>query len=184
MPRSFHISIRGTARVVAIADGTARTVGRDGHCDVILDDQAVSRRHCTLQLNADGLGVTDLGSATGTYVNEQVVGSATAGHRDAIRIGSTVLDVRDDAAAPLPVRTGGPQAVMADAGRFEPVIQKRFEPTQLEWLSSATSVAGADLAVLQRAARHLTTLHRVSELLATARDMASLGDATLRGILR
>jgi HD-GYP domain-containing protein (c-di-GMP phosphodiesterase class II) len=181
MGPSFHLSIRGTARVIAVPDGTALTVGRDSRCDVVLDDQAVSRRHCTIAVDGSGLQVTDLDSATGTYVNERPVKSAALRHGDAVRLGSTVLDAREG--VPAAAKSGGPQAVMSDAGRFESVIQKRFEPTHFEWLSSAETAAGPGLAVLQRAARHLTTLHRVSELLASSRDMHALGEATLRAIL-
>jgi HD-GYP domain-containing protein (c-di-GMP phosphodiesterase class II) len=73
--------------------------------------------------------------------------------------------------------------VMGDTGSLDSVFRKRFEPTQFDWLSSAASAPGSDLPLLQRAARHLTTLHRVSELLASARDMNGLSDATLRAIL-
>jgi GAF domain-containing protein len=43
--------------------------------------------------------------------------------------------------------------------------------------------AAPELALLKRAQRHLSTLHRVSELLAGARDTQALADATLRTIL-
>jgi HD-GYP domain-containing protein (c-di-GMP phosphodiesterase class II) len=63
---------------------------------------------------------------------------------------------------------------------YESVIQKRFEPAKFDWLSTA---GGAQLELLARAQRHLTTLHRVSELLAEASDIKGLSDATLRAIL-
>jgi HD-GYP domain-containing protein (c-di-GMP phosphodiesterase class II) len=68
-------------------------------------------------------------------------------------------------------------------GRMRSLISKRFEPAQHEWLSSPAEDASEHPAVLQRARRHLITLHRVSELLATARDLQGLADATLRAIL-
>ena len=64
---------------------------------------------------------------------------------------------------------------------LDAVVNKRFEPARLEWLSSPA--AGTELALLERAARHLSTLQRTSELLAAARTFAALADATLRTIL-
>jgi len=74
------------------------------------------------------------------------------------------------------------QTIFVDESTVESVIQKRIEPSSFEWL---TSMAGKtpELALLKRAQRHLSTLHRVSELLAAARDFQSLADATLRTIL-
>ena len=45
------------------------------------------------------------------------------------------------------------------------------------------NAAAPELALLKRAQRHLSTLHRVSGLLAGARDINRLADATLRAIL-
>ena len=66
--------------------------------------------------------------------------------------------------------------------RCSPVMRKRIEPAEVEWLSSATSALPA-LSLLQRAQRHLKTLHRVSEVLAGARDLQALADVALETIL-
>jgi HD-GYP domain-containing protein (c-di-GMP phosphodiesterase class II) len=66
-------------------------------------------------------------------------------------------------------------------GDIESIISKRIEPAQYEWLAPTT--AGLDIGVLRRAQRHLRAVHRVSELLATARDLDGLSDAMLRAIL-
>jgi putative nucleotidyltransferase with HDIG domain len=65
---------------------------------------------------------------------------------------------------------------------MESVVRKRIEPAEIDWLSSATSAMPA-LSLLQRAQRHLKTLHRVSEVLAGARDLQALADASLDTIL-
>lgn len=67
-----------------------------------------------------------------------------------------------------------------------PVISKRFESARFEWLTPASSPADrgdADLKLLRRAQRHLSMLHRISEVLASARDLDGLADATLEAIL-
>jgi len=72
-------------------------------------------------------------------------------------------------------------AVMVPDRAYESVIEKRFEPSRFDWLSNAPG--GADAVVLQRAQRYLSMLHRISELLAGARDIESLSEGTLQGIL-
>jgi putative nucleotidyltransferase with HDIG domain len=180
MSAPFEIAVRGTDHVHQIADGTRVTVGRVPQCDVFVEDQAVSRRHCTIEARGRELLVTDLGSSNGTFVNERAIKTGTARGGDLIRVGSSILEVRD------PARTrGGIEAVWAhaDSSTIESVIEKRYEPTQFEWLSSASSRDTPGAALLERAQRHLATLHRVSEILAGARDINSLSDATLGAIL-
>ena len=68
---------------------------------------------------------------------------------------------------------------------LEPVISKRFEPTRFEWLSTASSVRHRRDRSQPAAARPASPLflHRVSEVLATARDPPAFADATLGTIL-
>src|SRR5688572_18550474 len=72
-----------------------------------------------------------------------------------------------------------------DDRRIESVIRKRLEPSRFDWLSplAGPGPAAADPALLQRAQRHLSALHRVSELLAGARDLEELSDITLTALL-
>ncbi len=179
MAAPYEIAIRDTDRVFQLTDGMRVTVGRVPQCEIHLDDQAASRRHCTIEVREPDLIVTDLGSANGTYVNERLVRSAAARRGDVIRVGSTILEVRDPARA---ARRGFDTVMGGDASSIESVIRKRIEPSQFDWLSTATGPA-AELSLLKRAQRHLTTLHRVSELLASARDLEGMSDATLRAIL-
>ena len=180
MPPAAEIAVRGTALVYALVEGASVTVGRVAQCEIHIDDQAVSRRHCTLTMRDSLLVVTDLESANGTFLNERPVKSATARPGDLIRVGSTVLEYRDPDGAR---RRGGTARVVADADRgMQSVIRKRIEPAEIEWLSAATSALPA-VSLLQRAQRHLKTLHRVSEVLAGARDLQALADAALETIL-
>jgi putative nucleotidyltransferase with HDIG domain len=180
MPAAVEIAVRGTALVHALVEGASVTVGRVVQCEIHIDDQAVSRRHCTLAVQGGALVVTDLESANGTFLNERPVKSATARPGDLIRVGSTVLEYRDPDAARGAVGTA---RVVAETDReMESVIRKRIEPAEVDWLSSATSALPA-LSLLQRAQRHLKTLHRVSEVLAGARDLQALADVALETIL-
>jgi HD-GYP domain-containing protein (c-di-GMP phosphodiesterase class II) len=179
MVEAIEIAVRGTALVYALAEGASVTVGRVGQCEIHIDDNAVSRRHCTLEVHGSDLVVTDLASANGTFVNERSVKSWTARPGDLIRVGSTILEYRNPAAT----RPPAPAAVETEPeNRMESVIRRRIEPADVEWLSSGTSAFPA-LMLLERAQRHLKTLHRVSEVLAGARDLQALAAAALETIL-
>ena len=57
-------------RTVAVSVGQTISLGRLKGCDVVVDDEAASRRHCTITAREDACVVTDLQSANGTFVNE------------------------------------------------------------------------------------------------------------------
>lgn len=175
----LRILVRATGRLVDVPPGVTLTAGRGAQCEIQVDDQSVSRRHCTVEAVNGELRVTDLGSANGTFVNDRAVQTTAAARGgDVIRLGGSVLEVRG--AEDRVAATAAPAVERHDGG-YESVIQKRFEPSRFEWLS--TSGGTADIQLLQRAQRHLTTLHRVSELLADARDIHGLSEATLRALL-
>lgn len=46
------------------------TVGREKGCKIRIPSNAISRKHCRLEILKDMLTVEDLGSANGTFVNE------------------------------------------------------------------------------------------------------------------
>ena len=180
MARRIDLVLRNTDRVFPLQPEQTLTAGRTSQCDVQLDDPSVSRRHATITLLANGLlQVKDLESANGTFINERPIKDATARTGDLIRLGAAILEVRD----PSGVIERPDQTVFVDDSTVESVIQKRIEPSDFGWLKAPGEGAAPELALLKRAQRHLSTLHRVSELLAEARDIDALSDATLRAIL-
>lgn len=181
MARRLDLALRNTDRVFPLQPGQTLTAGRTSQCDVQLDDPSVSRRHCTIvYLANEVLQVKDLDSANGTFINERPIKDATARPGDLIRLGAAILEVRD----PSGITHRPEQTIFVDESTVESVIQKRIEPSSFDWLKSGgESAAAPELALLKRAQRHLSTLHRVSELFAGARDIETLSDATLRAIL-
>jgi hypothetical protein len=66
------------------------TVGRI-RSDVVLPDGSVSRRHAVFHQVGEGIGVEDLGSRSGTYVNDRLTqGVAPLNKGDVVRFGGTV----------------------------------------------------------------------------------------------
>ena len=52
---------------------------------LVVDDEAASRRHCTITAREDVCVVSDLQSANGTFVNEKRIASAELHRTDKIR---------------------------------------------------------------------------------------------------
>src|SRR5690348_8036699 len=86
-------------RTIAVASGQSITLGRLKGCDVVVDDEAASRRHCTITAREDAVVVADLQSANGTFVNEKRINTVELNKSDKIRIGSTVIELVDELAA-------------------------------------------------------------------------------------
>lgn len=73
-------------------------IGRDGHADITLDDPGVSRRHAEVRVTHDGphlvVGLRDLGSTNGTFVNGERVGSQRLDDGDRVTVGRVSFIVR------------------------------------------------------------------------------------------
>jgi hypothetical protein len=72
---SFVASDGRTYMVELRADAAPAYIGRAAGNAIRIDDENVSRLHCSLSLRACGtVAIADVGSANGTYVNEQLLG--------------------------------------------------------------------------------------------------------------
>jgi predicted component of type VI protein secretion system len=68
------------------------TVGRDPESDVFVDNPGVSRDHFRLERTPGGeYQVVDLGSANGTFLNDQMVNTATLHNNDVVRFGKYTM---------------------------------------------------------------------------------------------
>ena len=185
MASQVAVFVRHSGRSVVLSQGQQITVGRTRDNDLQLDDPSVSRQHCIITYADGALRVRDRDSANGSYINERPVTEGTAHPGDVIRLGASLLDVREPGDAMQPPLFH--EAVMLeDDSKVESIIQRRIEPSSFDWLSPSTDTAGGggpELALLKRAQRHLASLHRVSERLAEARDSDRLADATLSAVL-
>lgn len=71
------------------------SIGRSRFCDIFINDPAVSREHAVLLRRDDGWIITDAGSKTGVFVNdEQIDGRTHVYLNDEIRLGSTTLTIK------------------------------------------------------------------------------------------
>jgi hypothetical protein len=99
------------------------TIGREG-CDVNLMDPEVSRRHAAIRDQGGSLGIEDLGSTNGTFVNGKRISSVTVlNDGDEVRLGNTVWSIRGAAGAGAGATTVGqvqPAAPQVTAPRAIP----------------------------------------------------------------
>jgi HD-GYP domain-containing protein (c-di-GMP phosphodiesterase class II) len=175
-------------RTVAVSTGQTISLGRLKRCDVAVDDESASRRHCTITAREDVCVVADLRSANGTFVNEKRIATVELQKGDKIRIGSTVIelaDVIDVAPAPqsrgagIPARTTGLSIVES---RGKTLVQRAVDPNRLEFLSQRFKRKD-EAHLLESAQQYLTTLHKVSDILSRAVSVEALFDSIVQAIL-
>jgi pSer/pThr/pTyr-binding forkhead associated (FHA) protein len=70
-----------------LSAGVTKTIGRAAQADFVIDAPLVSRVHCRLEANDQALGVVDLSSTNGTYVNDERIERARLRAGDRLRVG-------------------------------------------------------------------------------------------------
>lgn len=96
------------------------TVGRQSCCDLVLEDDTVSRQHARFECRPEGYFLEDLGSRNGTYLNGERVSSATRiFDGDRIQLYDISMTFHDGAMhSPRPMRPGSSVLLCAE-GRTE-----------------------------------------------------------------
>ena len=107
-------------------DKNVISIGRDPNADVFVDNPGISRDHFRLEKTPTGdYQVVDLGSANGTYVNDQMVNTSVVRNNDVVRFGKYTLwvgyegDRRAAAAAAHEARRTG-----ADASQHTMILSR------------------------------------------------------------
>ena len=80
--------------VFRLLPGAIKTVGRAPRADFVVDAPLVSRLHCRLTLQDDGVLVEDLESTNGTFVNGRRVRKGLLASGDLLRVGRMEFAVR------------------------------------------------------------------------------------------
>jgi pSer/pThr/pTyr-binding forkhead associated (FHA) protein len=73
-----------------------KTIGRAPRADFVVDAALVSRLHCRLTLDDSGLGVEDLDSTNGTWVNGRKIERAPLTAGDKLRVGRVEFAIRSE----------------------------------------------------------------------------------------
>ncbi len=70
------------------------TLGRSEQCDIYLGEKKISRLHCEIKVDDQGLVLRDNKSTNGTYINKKKVeGEVFIEHGDRVQLGTTVIKV-------------------------------------------------------------------------------------------
>jgi HD-GYP domain-containing protein (c-di-GMP phosphodiesterase class II) len=175
---------REAGRTIAITTGQMLTFGRLKSCDVQLDDELVSRRHCTVQAREEVCVVTDLQSANGTFVNDRRVTTADMAAGDQLRIGSVFVEMLTAGGIARPRNTHATLSLsLVKEERGRTLIRKAVDPRKLDFLTQVGTRNGEGQALLESVQRHLSTLHHVSDVLSRATGVEGLFDSILAEIL-
>jgi pSer/pThr/pTyr-binding forkhead associated (FHA) protein len=76
-----------------IKDGQEILVGRSSDLDMVLVEEMVSRRHSRIFMRGGVMGIEDLGSTNGTFVNGEKIQRASIKEGDRVLIGTSILKV-------------------------------------------------------------------------------------------
>lgn len=89
---STHLKEKAPAVTANPPEFRAEAYERGG--DIVLADDSISRAHAMIFFDDAGLGLIDLASTNGTYVNEERIGAAYLTDGDAIKIGLSVMSAK------------------------------------------------------------------------------------------
>jgi len=127
-------------------------IGKDEGVDIVLNDPAVSRRHCEVKRTAAGVHIRDLGSRNGTMVGGVSMQQGLLSHGSTIRIGTSQIyflsDSEEDSSADGPTQFDsavGASPVMRNLF----ALLERLAPTDLSVTLIGETGTGKD--VLARA---------------------------------
>ncbi|WP_084099836.1 FtsK/SpoIIIE domain-containing protein [Demequina sp. NBRC 110051] len=111
---------------LALYRGTS-TIGRADTCDVVLDDDMVSKLHARIHATADRIEIVDLNSANGVILGDALVPRADVTHGAAVTLGATTLVARlsPDAEPVSP-------SVLTRVHTRTPRVETRFPTRELE----------------------------------------------------
>lgn len=98
----------GETRQLRIEEGQALKIGRGSNSDTRIEDEVMSRLHCSLSLADDVPVLEDLGSSSGTYLQRQrISGPVTLTAGQSFQAGNTRFKLLSDSPLDAPTRATG-----------------------------------------------------------------------------
>jgi HD-GYP domain-containing protein (c-di-GMP phosphodiesterase class II)/pSer/pThr/pTyr-binding forkhead associated (FHA) protein len=164
-------------RTFQVRTGESKTLGRGPDCEINLQEQGISRRHCTIENTGFSVTVTDLDSVNGTFVNGKQLRHGRLTPGDELAAGPAVLTCRT-LLLPLPgaAAVNEPRLVLReDSGAS--VVRKVVDTSQ----PGSDASAGEQL---RRAQRNLATAYLVSGLIVKAADTRTLLQSIIDAIFQ
>ncbi|GAB5405065.1 MAG: hypothetical protein Aurels2KO_32960 [Aureliella sp.] len=105
------------------------TLGREDDCQLFIDHESISRRHCQFHLNIDeALVIEDLSSLNGIYVDDRRVDRAVLMPGMTVQIGALTMTVEFSEESEQPAR---PAAKKPQSNPYETQPMDTFTPVPL-----------------------------------------------------
>jgi pSer/pThr/pTyr-binding forkhead associated (FHA) protein len=127
---NFHLRTPSGERIIRLTDGSL-ILGRALECDVVIHDTKVSRRHLRIDISAEAIAVTDLGSSSGMTVDGFKVAHATLADGSTIVIGECSLRLERFGGAPPGIPAEGEEYIEVKSGDPEPTIVESLRPGEV-----------------------------------------------------
>ncbi len=167
----------------ALEPGQKLTLGRSSDNRIVLRDDLASRNHAEFFPQSDGWGVRDLGSRNGTRVNGQLISKPTRlALGDVIVVGGSEFVLTDQPSESLPAVEPEPAA---DLEPTKSLTAKKPGLAITVRLRRSRLLTESETALLKqpRIAEELTRLYKLGLAMGAARDLKSLADTVLDGLL-
>ena len=87
LPFLLVLSGRRVGELHRLREGEPAILGRGDGCDILIDDDGVSRRHASVEVHEGIVTLRDLGSHNGTWIGEERILTRVLHDGDRIRIG-------------------------------------------------------------------------------------------------
>jgi adenylate cyclase len=153
----------GGVREYPLVEGRTM-IGRAAQCDVVINDDSISRQHARLEVRPDQVRVADLQSRNGTYVAGQAVTEATLRGGEQLSFG--------DVEATIEARAEATPAGASSLPSDHTMIRRLGEPETVS-VPGATSIAEAQrlINLLGQVARTLVATLPLHEILNRVIDL-------------
>jgi HD-GYP domain-containing protein (c-di-GMP phosphodiesterase class II) len=160
---------------VSVRPGEALSVGRSGESDLQLLDLGVSRFHCVVEDQADGLVVTDLSSRNGTFVNGERIKRQSLDEGDEIGIGTARVVVERLSRE----KRFGLTCLFTERGGTE-TRRVHCQAAPETGVLDPANKAGEE----RRVARYLAALYKINDAIDAETSIASVMTAVMDTVLR
>ena len=164
-----------TGDEIKVGRGEVMSVGRSAESDLQLLDLGISRFHCVLEDQTDGLVVSDLSSSNGTFVNGQRVKRHLLSEGETITLGPVTLFVAHLAAK----RRSGASGLFTGRGGADVRVVRAAEPDATALFAKESEQAPRadkrrvqrDLAALYKIGNEIHAQTNLRDLLAVVMDV-------------
>ena len=154
--------------------GEVLSIGRSAESDAQLLDLGVSRFHCVIEDQAEGLAVTDLNSSNGTFVNGERVKRQKLSKGDEVGVGTVRLTVEAVAerhrAGPGALFTGRGAADVRVVQNADPEATALFERKAGAHRGADDDRVRRDLAALYKIGNEINAQESLGDLMAVVMD--------------